>query len=35
VGQREVDVVRDGKVARVEEYFDRREALRAAGLPED
>jgi hypothetical protein len=28
-------VFRDGKVARVEGYFDRREGLRAAGLRED
>jgi ketosteroid isomerase-like protein len=33
--QSQVWIFRDGKVARVEEYFDRREGLRAAGLPED
>ena len=29
-----VNVLRDGKVARIEEYFDRSEALAAAGLKE-
>jgi ketosteroid isomerase-like protein len=33
--QAQVWMFRDGKVVRVEEYFDRGEGLRAAGLSED
>jgi ketosteroid isomerase-like protein len=32
--QAQVWMFRDGKVVRVEEYFDRAEGVRAAGLPE-